>query len=121
MDIFKIFKHKCFSCNGTEYLSRVVHPGYHTTYTYYHQNCLDEILRNPEANQHCLDSAIQIMDQIKKDEDAKESKLRENFEKIQKVKKLSNVIPNDVIEEKIVDIKVKKTTKTDFINSKRSI
>lgn len=124
MDLFKIFRHKCFHCRETENLLKVAHPGYHTTYTYYHQNCLDKVLKDPEGNQFYLDSAIQIMDQIRKDNEARQSKLRANLQKIQVVRNLSNTMVKTV--EKVVEQKIEKAvenikkhkTKIEFINKK---
>lgn len=68
MDIFRLVR-TCFLCNGRKNLLRVAHPGYsYTTYCYYHEECLQKVINNPEKYVKNLDSAIQIIDQIRKDE-----------------------------------------------------
>lgn len=64
MDIFKIFR-SCFYCKHrqNEPLLFVVHPGYYTTYHYFHRSCLQKVLNEPENNVEFLDTAVQISDQ----------------------------------------------------------
>jgi hypothetical protein len=75
-DYFRPFR-RCFYCKGRRKLLRVVHPAYHTTYDYYHQECLDVVMQNPLSNFKFIDSAIQIMDQINKDRQDERSKEEE--------------------------------------------
>lgn len=58
-----IFSGKCFFCGGIYNLQKEVHPGYYDTVMHYHQNCLDEVLHNPEKHVKFLDLAIQIHDE----------------------------------------------------------
>lgn len=77
MDIFKIFR-SCFYCKRrlgkvsanilpSEPLLCVEHPGYNTTYHYFHRSCLQRVLSEPENNVEFLDTAIQISDQEERD------------------------------------------------------
>jgi len=74
VDVFRLFR-KCFLCKGTKNLCRVVPPGYHTTFDYYHQECLEKVIASPELFEKYIDSAIQITDQLREDKRREDSEL----------------------------------------------
>lgn len=73
MDIFNFFR-TCFLCKCKhnkqvdEPLLCVEHPGYASTYHYFHRTCLQTVLQNPEEHIKFLDEAIQISDQEAREE-----------------------------------------------------
>lgn len=66
VDFLRLFR-KCFLCSCSKNLCRVVHPGYHTTFHYYHKECLEKVIASPECFPKHIDSAIQITDQLRDD------------------------------------------------------
>ena len=52
------------------------HPGYNTTYHYYHNTCLQQVLDFPEQHVKYVDTAIQIQDQINRDTLEAQEKIR---------------------------------------------
>jgi hypothetical protein len=58
---------KCFFCHSKQNLICIKHPGYDTTYHYYHNECLKKVLNEPENYPEYVDTAIQIQDQINQD------------------------------------------------------
>ena len=72
-------------------LTTVSQPGYDfILHHHFHQSCLHRILSNPEENQNQIDLAIQIADQLKAD-------LNENKRKLEKIKRLKNLIFEDTV------------------------
>jgi len=88
--MFNFLKKKCCFCKGFTGLTTVVHPGYDITYHHFHQSCLHGVLSNPEENQHKVDLAIQIADELKKD-------LHKSNEKFQKALKLKDILFQDKV------------------------
>jgi hypothetical protein len=88
VDAFRIFR-SCFYCKGRFSLLQVVNPGYNTTYDYYHQECLDHVLKNPEKEVKFLDMAIQITDQLVKDREHEETKRETERRQIQRATELA--------------------------------
>jgi hypothetical protein len=81
---FKFFN-RCFLCHHKHYygsyyenwsLKQVKHPGYYTTYHYYHNICLQKVLDSPEQYIKYVDTAIQIQDQIYRDTLEAQQKVR---------------------------------------------
>ncbi len=110
MDIFKIFR-SCFYCKHrqNEPLLFVVHPGYYTTYHYFHRSCLQKVLNEPENNVEFLDTAIQISEIVQRQRtSANEERQRQRveiknqIESIQEVKKTLAKIDLDINKEKEV-------------------
>jgi hypothetical protein len=113
-DIFKIFK-SCFYCHSKKDLLRVEHPGYDTTFNYYHKECLKEVLLDPEKHVGCLDTAISIQDQIIKDDEQLKKQQRYRQELINRAKELSiHVQPEPVIEVQIIEQQESESDQTKF-------
>lgn len=80
---FKFFN-RCFLCHKQNYggryqiedLKQIEHPGYNTTYHYYHNTCLQQVLDFPEQHVKYVDTAIQIQDQINRDTLEAQEKIR---------------------------------------------
>lgn len=84
---FKIF-HRCFLCHHKDYqgsafekLKQIEHPGYDTTYHYYHNNCVQKVLNSPEDFIKYVDTAIQIQDQINRNTMEAQNKVRAQIER----------------------------------------
>lgn len=87
-DVGKLFR-RCFLCRGRKHLSRVVHPGYSTTFDYYHGICLEKVMASPEEYPQNIDSAIQIMDQLHSDELKKQEARRNLQVQVQRLKNIT--------------------------------
>jgi hypothetical protein len=59
-----------------EDLKQIEHPGYNTTYHYYHNECLQKVLDYPENYVKYVDTAIQIQDQINRNTLEAQEKIR---------------------------------------------
>jgi hypothetical protein len=93
-----------FFCKKRDRLLRVVHPGYHTSFDYYHEDCLKKVLDSPESYPKFVDSAIQITDQLRKDEENQKErerslqlsinrlKILKETEKLEKIKQSIEVV-----------------------------
>ena len=103
-------------------LLQVVHPGYNTTYHYYHENCLKEVLRDPEKYEKYLDTAIQIQDQINDDQQKLETK-RRHLEHVKA--RATEIFKSTYAESKIIEPKAEtivlpiKDFKMNFIRNKK--
>jgi hypothetical protein len=87
MDALRVFR-KCFYCKGRSHLLQTVHPGYNTTYDYYHKDCLEHVLENPEVLVKYLDTAIQISDQIESDRQKEQTKRNIEAQNIRRANEL---------------------------------
>jgi len=118
MDIFKIFR-SCFCCKEKKELLVVAQPGYEGThYCYYHEECLQKVLKDPEKYVYCLDSAIQITDQIQKEENDRQDKLRTQLIKMNRLKNVQTKEKENAMEdipEKVPE-KQKLISKFEFIS-----
>jgi len=95
-DVFRVFK-KCFFCKGRKNLKRVVHPGYEVTFTYYHQDCLEKVVANASSYPGFVDSAIQITDRIREDNELKSQnrqRLQQSIETLNSITNITNLIRN---------------------------
>lgn len=89
MDIFKVFK-GCFFCHKKKNLithskTGRIYEGFE--YHYYHKDCLNSILKNPEQfTSRQVDMAIEIVDQIKIDIEKDNSRKDRRSQKIKEAK-----------------------------------
>jgi hypothetical protein len=59
-DIFRIFK-SCFVCDSQDNLSRINFAG---KYIYYHKDCLQRVLDDPQNNLKKIKKALMVYDQL---------------------------------------------------------
>ena len=85
---------RCFLCKGKKQLLRVEEVGYNTRFWYYHEDCYQTVLRNPEQFSKVLDIAIEITDQLSKisqNEIHNQHVLEERIQKLRNVTISGNV------------------------------
>jgi len=102
---------RCFLCKGRKHLSRVVNGGYNTEFHYYHEECYQKVVRNPEQYQHAVDVAIHITDELEKtrrDELASQQQLTERIERLR-----GNVRINSTPTQLVNVINVTRTTSSE--------
>lgn len=92
IDSLRLFRH-CFFCKGRKELHRVEHPGYSTTFQYFHPECLEKVLKDPEIHVGYVDSAIQIHDQLVSDRQHEDELRQAQIRSINRAKQITGVIP----------------------------
>ena len=101
--IFDFLKHKCCFCKKREDLTKVEHPAYHITYSYFHESCLQRVLSNPEKNQNYVDTAIQIADRLKELSDENQEKNLKALDLKNRLYKEPEIVPvSDGMKEPVV-------------------